>query len=373
VTPRGVGTLTTGLVLAVAGWLAAWPELTVLGAGAATLPVACLLAAGRRPSGTVTLTTPERTVRRGEMCQVDVSVQLRRSRGWLRVVDGGLVWPRATVPVTRRTSSSASFQVHAEKRGLHQLGPFTLLHGDPWSLVRRNCGESETGRLLVLPRTFPVRRGLLPALSHGDSEALSRRRGDEHFFALRDYVLGDEPRNVHWRSSARSGRLVVKQKVAAMSDGTLVVLDVDATAYISGQAFGRALDAERFEAAVEVAASLCDDQLAQGDRVLLVTTDNNGAVLRRPTTGQRAIGVALAQATCRPAADCRPDLLRAVVAQAGCSRLLVVSGSPGPKLIESVRQLATRTAVAMVCVANDGRGPTTGMPGITVPGAEGLA
>ena len=110
--------------------------------------------------------------------------------------------------------------------------------------------------MTVLPRTVQVRRSALPALQQADSEFASRRRGDEHFFALRDYVLGDEPRTVHWRSSAKAGKLVVKQQVSGAPNHTVIVLDTDASAYSSDDKFGSSWVAERFEAAVEVAASL---------------------------------------------------------------------------------------------------------------------
>src|SRR5207342_171865 len=127
---------------------------------------------------------------------------------------------------------------------------------DPWSFVRRVVTRAEGGVLTVQPRVFRIRRSLTADFSSGDAEARSRRSGDQHFHALRDYVLGDEPRTVHWRSSARAGKLVVRQQVAAASTGTTVVLDVDGSAYRSGSKFGAGWDDELFESAVEVAASL---------------------------------------------------------------------------------------------------------------------
>ena len=66
------------------------------------------------------------------------------------------------------------------------------------------------------------------------------------FHRLRDYVVGDDLRLVHWRSSARTGRLVVKHNVDTSQPFSVVVIDQSAKAYTS----------DTFEDAVDVAASV---------------------------------------------------------------------------------------------------------------------
>jgi uncharacterized protein (DUF58 family) len=70
------------------------------------------------------------------------------------------------------------------------------------------------------------------------------------FDSLREYVVGDELRRVHWRSSAKVGQLMVREQLDT-SEPTIVVLLDD-----RGRASGRRTDAESFESACEAAASI---------------------------------------------------------------------------------------------------------------------
>jgi uncharacterized protein (DUF58 family) len=66
------------------------------------------------------------------------------------------------------------------------------------------------------------------------------------FSSLREYVPGDDPRQIHWRSTARTGVLTVREHVDTTEPTTTVVLDTHPTA----------LGADAFEHAVEFAASV---------------------------------------------------------------------------------------------------------------------
>ena len=99
--------------------------------------------------------------------------------------------------------------------------------------------------------------------TEGSTPLLSRTSTDEEFAALRSYEPGDDVRQVHWRTSARLGRLVVQQFEQPWQRRTTVVLDVRRTAH----------DPESFERAVSAAASVVEHTAEQGDLVRLVTTD----------------------------------------------------------------------------------------------------
>jgi uncharacterized protein (DUF58 family) len=71
------------------------------------------------------------------------------------------------------------------------------------------------------------------------------RQGDE-FYGLREYVVGDDLRHVHWASSARFGDLMIRQDETPWQDRSTVLLDVRRSAHTE----------ETFEAAVSAAASI---------------------------------------------------------------------------------------------------------------------
>jgi uncharacterized protein (DUF58 family) len=98
-------------------------------------------------------------------------------------------------------------------RGEFQLGPITLMSGDPFGLYLSPRRLGATSRIVVYPATIPLSRVELPIglLSGGDAQ---RRRA--HFITtnaagIRDYVPGDSFNRIHWPSTARKDRLLVKE------------------------------------------------------------------------------------------------------------------------------------------------------------------
>jgi uncharacterized protein (DUF58 family) len=85
--------------------------------------------------------------------------------------------------------------------------------------------------------------------------------GDE-FVTLREYEVGDDLRRVHWRSTARTGELMIRQDEARWRSRAAVVLDVLPGAH----------DAASFEVAVEAAASVTARLARLRRRVELVTS-----------------------------------------------------------------------------------------------------
>jgi uncharacterized protein (DUF58 family) len=99
------------------------------------------------------------------------------------------------------------------ERGRYTLGPITLYSGDPLGLFHLRRALTPTSNIVVYPATFeilsfPLPTGLLPG-----GDALRRRT---HYITtnaatVRDYVPGDSFNRIHWRSTARRDRLIVKE------------------------------------------------------------------------------------------------------------------------------------------------------------------
>jgi len=158
------------------------------------------------------------------------------------------------------------------------VGPAELERRDLLGLAsfsRLAVGATE---LTVAPQTFELP---MPALGHGvlgrHLLALSQRVGPGEFHSLRDYVVGDEPRSIHWKASARSEELKVRQHEAQGVRRCIVVLDRDGDAYPSPVTD---VEADVFERAITVAGSLA----LSADRVGLTTrfVTGGGIDLRGP-------------------------------------------------------------------------------------------
>jgi uncharacterized protein (DUF58 family) len=370
-TGRGWALLVGGPGLVAWGWFAGWPEVTALGAAGVALVVLALLVVGPAPRAGLKLPDSSTRVVRGESAMVPLSVTGSRRRGWLRVTDGRVALPRATYAVPR--DGVLKLALDTSRRGQWPIGPYSLVHGDPWGIRRRVVAVASGGTVTVLPRVHAVHRQLLSRETFAETELSSRRAGDQHFHALRDYVLGDEPRMVHWRSSARAGRLVVRQHVAAATTGTTVVLDTDASAYGSDEQFGSGWVEERFEQAVEVAASLVSSSAFGTEQVSLVTTSLSATPVTAPSGAVARLLDHLAVVEPVPPVGSMPEELPAVVKRARAAQVIVVTGTPSQRTMTSVRRLARGgVRVNMVRVGANGHGALAGLRVVDVERAEQL-
>lgn len=256
ITSRGIGLLAAGAVGLAIGFLFGYPELAVLGC-AALVAVWCALAyAAWWPSlGVSRVADPDR-VGRGESSTVTLTVHniSRLPTGTMIAEDR---CGRATVPVPLlrlrpRRDTTVSYPVPTERRGVVPIGPLWVIRRDPLGLVTMARTRGGTTRVWVHPRIHPM--SAVPAGVTRSLDGLVDKvpHGSITFDTLRQYVVGDELRHVHWRTSARVGELMVREHVDTSLPSIVVLLDDRASAY------PRPADGvvDAFEAACEAAASV---------------------------------------------------------------------------------------------------------------------
>ena len=108
----------------------------------------------------------------------------------------------------------------------------TTVHGDPLGLVRRTVAWTERTELFVHPLTVSLESlgaGLLRDLEGTVTPDLSM--SDLAFHALREYQPGDDRRYIHWRSSAKHDRLLVRQFLDTRRSHLAVVVDTSPEVY----------------------------------------------------------------------------------------------------------------------------------------------
>jgi uncharacterized protein (DUF58 family) len=175
-------------------------------------------------------------------------------------------------PLAAGATARAAYRIPTRRRGRYRVGPLALAVTDPFGVARRNEPSAGEAELVVRPRVHDI-VAPVAAGSHisADHEASAKRAvvsdlGDE-FVTLRDYEVGDDLRRVHWRSTARTGELMIRQNEARWRSRAAVVLDVQPGAH----------DAASFEVAVEAAASITARLARLRRHVELVTS--SGEVL----------------------------------------------------------------------------------------------
>jgi len=100
------------------------------------------------------------------------------------------------------------------RRGRYEIGPFSVYLFDPWGLFFFKKTFFLYSELFVYPRTFRIPK--FPALTKGTAPWFgidtAHVSGDEHeFFGIREYKPGDPIKRIHWLSTARKNKLIVKQ------------------------------------------------------------------------------------------------------------------------------------------------------------------
>ncbi|MEV6692214.1 DUF58 domain-containing protein [Micromonospora sp. NPDC051196] len=256
ITARGIGLLVAAALLLGAGFRFGYPELTLLGAAAGVaLTVAVLTAAWRPRLQVHRLADPDR-VARGEPATMTLTV---RNSGRLRSASllaadrcGDQVVPVPVLRLRPGADTEVRYDVPTGRRGVVPVGPLRVTRRDPLGLVvlARTYGDSVP--VWVHPRIHP-----LHAVPTGAGRSLDGRvdavpHGSITFDSLREYVVGDELRRVHWRTSARVGELMVRENVDTSLPRIVVLLD-NRTAAHPQRVRGVA---ESFEAACEAAASV---------------------------------------------------------------------------------------------------------------------
>lgn len=154
--------------------------------------------------------------------------------------------------------------IGAHKRGVIDVGPMTIARGDPVGILRREVSWPQVERIYVHPVTVPI-----PSTSAGlikDLEGTPTRDivdADLSFHAIRQYAPGDSQRHIHWKSTAKTGVLMVRQYEETRRASLAIVLDLNSDEYRSE---------DEFEMAVSAAASISVQGVRDGREVIVAAS-----------------------------------------------------------------------------------------------------
>ena len=251
VTPTGWALV---VLIAVALILAAtleWVEaLACALAGVVALVLAATRVAWKSPH-VVSIRVPNERIVAGQTAVGEISVRNERARpvrsGIIELPIGSGTGEFVVPPLGSHEKWDEMFLISSRHRGLIHVGPARAVRSDALGLLRRVRVWDEPVILHVHPRTVRV-----PFDATGfqlDVEGVSTGKlssSDVSFHALRDYEPGDDRRAVHWQSTARLGKLIVRQYEETHRSHHLIVLDTARSSW----------DRDAFEDGVSVAASL---------------------------------------------------------------------------------------------------------------------
>ncbi|MCX6017711.1 MAG: DUF58 domain-containing protein [Chloroflexi bacterium] len=172
------------------------------------------------------------------------------------------------------------------RRGRYQLGPVDVRSGDPLGVFQVHRSVPIINTLLVYPYTALLRSFPFPISALPDGEALRRRTQTVTASAsgVREYAPGDGIRRIHWPSSARRQRLMVKEFELDPTADVQIVLDLEYAAHTAciengENDDGLVLPRSSEEYAVSAAASCARFFLEQGRSTGLIAVGSRREII----------------------------------------------------------------------------------------------
>jgi uncharacterized protein (DUF58 family) len=251
-------------------------------------------------------------------------------------------------------------EVHAEmklvpsRRGHLYLKGLSFWVTDPFGLCRSYARFEAPGSVLILPKRYT-----LPAISLGGATqyqpggvTLAQLAGDsEEFLAVREYRRGDPLRHIHWKSTGKTGKLIVKEFQSEFFARQALILDT----------FLNEAGGPLFEEAVSIAASFALalnsqesllDLLFVGPRAFTVSCGQGVAQVEH----MLEILASVQPCTNGSFADLEELVLRQIALVSGCVCIFLEWNADRKRLVEQMNSLGV-PVLALVLKKPDAEDP----------------
>lgn len=215
--------------------------------------------------------------------ETEIEVRLTNRRGWpipwiyiedLAPADFPIAGDNRRLAVLMPGRSlTVKYTLTCPRRGYHRIGPLLMESGDLFGLQKRFRTGRQQDYITVLPTIAYIETFNIAARRpQGPVRVTNRAYEDPTRIAgLREYVPGDPMNRIHWKASARTGELYVKQSEPSNVQGGTLILDLFGALYQGEDA------TERMELAITTAASIAYLLQMSGEQVGLLTNARDAA------------------------------------------------------------------------------------------------
>lgn len=120
-----------------------------------------------------------------------------------------------------------SYHIVPLKRGEHKFGIAGMRLSSPLGLISRQASIKQFDSVLVYPKLQDEKEGLLSQfyLSQSENRHIKMYGPGREFSQMREYVHGDDIKNVHWKRSSRCGKLIVKEYEPEKGQNIFIMID----------------------------------------------------------------------------------------------------------------------------------------------------
>jgi uncharacterized protein (DUF58 family) len=161
-------------------------------------------------------------------------------------------------------STLRSYPLRITRRGRYQLDGLRVVTPFPFGLFHKKAFYPQEASLIACPELIPLPPMRVQEMNAiGYDQAQARRGHGNSLYNLREFRPGDDSRAIHWMTTARTAKLMLKETEA--EDQRMITLAVFTVAPDEEE--------ETFERALSIAASLTDHFLTNGVRLRLLLGD----------------------------------------------------------------------------------------------------
>lgn len=210
-------------------------------------------------------------------------------RIWLEVDDPSDLpgsKPRRVISLGGRRRFSWRTQTMLTRRGVYNVGPVRVSSSDPFGLFRMSRHYGGRGQIIVYPPFIDLPHFTVPPASL-PGEGRFRKR--THYVTpnasgVREYVWGDSFNRIHWPSTARTGKMMVKMFELDPASDIWIILDLERRVQAGSG------DESTEEYGVKIAASVARyflnanrnvGYMSYGDRLDIIETERSGQQMTR--------------------------------------------------------------------------------------------
>lgn len=158
-------------------------------------------------------------------------------------------------------------KIICHRRGFYTLGEVRFEVKDPLGLMSSSFSKSKAIEVVVRPKIYPVNEELPMPLERSGSRgmSLSQQADRTSIKAVRPYSQGDQLRDIHWKLSAKTGELKIKEFTQSVSEKIYLFIDGCSEGYLENPHLA--------DEAMDLAASLTFAWLKRGVPVQVVFSD----------------------------------------------------------------------------------------------------
>ncbi len=277
----------------------------------------------------------------------------RLPKPWLEVhnpttLPGGL--PGRALSLRGRGERSWLVRTTLERRGHYRIEPLQIRTGDPFGFFEASAGVGQGITLVVYPRVDPLPLWRLPPASIEGAHASPERTLQVTPLAttVRPYAPGDSMNRIHWRTTAKTGEIQVKEFDLEQTADAWIFLDLEAACEVGTG------DDSTTEVAVRAAASIADKAIGENRAVGLSVNGHRLTVLPADRGARQRLKIL--QLLAAVEADGQAPLNEALLT--GLNRLrrgmtaIIITASMDPSFIRPLAALRAR-GIGVVVVTLD--------------------